>query len=67
MWAGMPTDVLTKVALPIGIFTMGLFYQAAAFLPTASGSKNALLPFNLWWVQVGLQAGLLVANCMALM
>jgi len=67
MWAGMPTDVLTKVALPIGIVSFGLFYQAAAILPTASGAKNAFLPFNLWWTQVVLQAGLVVANVLALM
>ena len=43
-----------------------MFYMAAAVVPSASGSKNAILPFNLWWTQIPIAIGLLAANVMAL-
>lgn len=66
-WAGMPTDVLAKVALPMNILFLPLFFQAAMVLPTAKDSTNAVLPFNLWFTQIPLAASILALNIMALM
>ena len=63
----MPTDVLAKVALPMNILFLPLFFQAAMVLPTAKDSTNAVLPFNLWFTQIPLAASILALNIMALM
>ena len=65
-WGGMPADALAKATLPINVLALPMFYMAAAVVPSASGSKNAILPFNLWWTQIPIAIGLLAANVMAL-
>lgn len=64
MWAGVPADALAKAILPLNVYFLANFVYAAAFCPTTKDSKNAVLPFNLWWTQVAIGAGLLLANKM---
>ena len=66
MWAGVSAAALSKALLPLNVYFLGQFIYAAAFLPTTKDSKNAVLPFNLWWTQVAIGAALLVANKMVL-
>ena len=65
-WGDMPAAALAKATLPINILALPMFYMAAAKIPTASGAKNAILPFNLWWTQLPIAIGLLALNVMAL-
>ena len=58
---------LAKVALPVNILSVPMFYVAAAMIPTAMDSTNAVLPFNLWFTQIPLAASILALNIMALM
>jgi hypothetical protein len=66
MWAGVSAAALAKAMLPLNVYYLINFIYAAAFCETTKDSKNAVLPFNLWWTQVAIGAGLLVANKMVI-
>ncbi len=64
-YANVSADSLLKMARPLDAYFIGLFVWAATTVPAAKDAKNALLPFSLWWPQIGVGLTMLAINLMA--
>jgi hypothetical protein len=54
LYAGLEYAKLAKMAMPMNIFFLSFFVKAAFFMESIGPGHNALLPINLWVLQVPL-------------
>lgn len=64
---GMDMASLVKVYLPMNILFMAMFIQASFSLKTTGPAPQNVLPFNMWYTQLPIAAGLLAMNAKAVM
>ena len=66
LYAGLEYAKLAKVSLPINIFFLSYFAKAAFFMESIGPGPNALLPINLWVLQIPIGLFFLLWNIKAL-
>ena len=52
LYAGLEYAKLAKIVMPMNIFFLSYFAKAAFFLESIGPGHNALLPINLWKLQI---------------
>ena len=60
--AGLDYSKLAKITLPLNIFFLSYFFKCAFFIGKTGPGPNALLPLNLWVLQVPIGLGFLIWN-----
>lgn len=61
-YAGLDYSKLAKITLPLNIFFLSYFCKCAFFIGKTGPGPNALLPLNLWVLQVPIGLGFLIWN-----
>jgi hypothetical protein len=62
LYSGLEYAKLAKIAMPVNCFALSYFAKCAFFIDKTGPGNNALLPVNLWVMQVPIGLGFLLWN-----